>query len=84
MTSQSRVAQKIYSTDDAASYLGTTSASLRKSRVTGELWGLPAPRYRKTGHRCLYLLAELDAFIDAIPTASSTTEARIARQLEVE
>lgn len=38
----------------AAASIGTTAATLRKSRVTGELWGCPTPQYVKFGRTVRY------------------------------
>lgn len=67
----------IYDTRKAAAYLGTTEATLRKSRHTGFLWGYPTPRYLKTGRICRYRLADLDEFLDTIPLANSCAGARV-------
>ena len=49
----------------ASAYLGTTPATLRKSRVTGTLWGFPTPEYLKLGRKVLYERKVLDAWFKA-------------------
>ncbi|MAO59918.1 hypothetical protein ASALC70_00030 [Alcanivorax sp. ALC70] len=46
----------------AAHYLGTTPATLRKSRVTGSLWGFPTPEFLKFGRRVIYERETLDVW----------------------
>lgn len=57
----------------AAAWLGVSSERLRKSRSTGELAGLPAPRYWRLGTkgRVRYRVADLRQWVEAhaVPSA---------------
>ena len=46
----------------AAKYTGVSVGYLRKSRCKG--YGVKGPNYRKIGRRVVYLLQDLDAFLD--------------------
>ncbi len=59
----------------ASLYLGFAQATLRKSRATGELGGVPAPKYLKLGRRVFYPLAELDAWLSQFDPVSNTAQA---------
>ncbi len=55
--------QPHFNTHDAARYLSFSSNTLRISRVTGVLDGVPAPAYRKIGRKVVYDRVVLDAWI---------------------
>lgn len=59
----------------AAQYLGFSQSTLRKSRTTGELGGVDAPKYLKMGWRVFYPLAELDIWLSQFSPVSSTAQA---------
>lgn len=59
----------------ASQYLGFSPATLRKSRTTGELGGVAAPKYLKLGRRVFYPLAELDAWLSQFDPVSNTAQA---------
>ena len=46
----------------AAAYIGIAPSSLKHSRHTGLLCGVPTPAYRKLGRRVVYDLATLHAY----------------------
>jgi len=46
-------------TNTAAIFLGCSPRYLRKSRVTGELFGKPAPKFIKRGRKVDYTIREL-------------------------
>lgn len=52
----------------AAAYLSISENSLRYSRITGLLSGLPTPRFKKIGAKVIYLKSDLDEWIDSLPT----------------
>lgn len=63
---------------DAADLLGTTPATLRKSRVTGSLWGLPTPVFYKFGRRVCYRTEDLERWLLEKGTAcTSNAQARL-------
>lgn len=47
---------------DAAEYVGFSEAFLKKARCG--LTEVPGPRFKKIGTRVIYLLEDLDAFLD--------------------
>lgn len=52
--------QKLHDDSTAAPIIGTTPATLRKSRTTGELWGCPAPQFLKFGRTVRYRAEDLE------------------------
>lgn len=64
--------------EPAARILGTTSATLRKSRVTGELWGCPAPQFVKFGRTVRYRADDLERWLQENgKVCTSTADARL-------
>jgi hypothetical protein len=59
-------------THGAASYLGFGSSTMRVSRVTGTLAGVPAPTYRKIGRKVIYDRMILDEWIDQFANQQKT------------
>ena len=58
----------------AAEVLDTTSNTLKKSRNTGLLWGVPAPPFIKIGGKAIrYKRATLVAWIKALPKEQQNT-----------
>ena len=67
MTSKERVVEiRGYSVANAARYTGLSESFLNKSRVNQSK--LPGPRYIRVGGRCLYLIEDLDAYLDSPPS----------------
>lgn len=60
---------------EAAHILGCHDDTLRKSRSTGYLFGVPAPRHIKTGHTVKYTLKDLVAWLEQNNTSPSDGEA---------
>ena len=62
----------------AAAFLGFQPSTIRKSRSTGLLAGVPAPRYLKLGKRVLYQVSVLNDWLGQFPeiqnTAASTMQ----------
>ncbi len=69
------------STDHGAAYIGASPHSLKRSRRTGLLWGMPAPEFKKAARKVIYLRATLDQWVDRLPTFQNTaqSECREAR-----
>ena len=59
----------------AASFIGTTPDTLKRSRRSGLLWGIPAPEFIKIGRRKIkYRRQTLQGWIDSLPTYNNTGE----------
>ncbi len=56
----------------AAEIIGTTPETLKRSRSTGLLWGLPAPAYRKAGRRVVYHPSDLSDWTGSLPKFENT------------
>ncbi|MDA1371709.1 MAG: hypothetical protein O2971_13240 [Proteobacteria bacterium] len=67
---------------EAAQVLGTTSASLKQSRYTGQLFGKPAPRFMKMGRSARYRLSVLLRFRDQFPEYQNTSEFPVSEEAE--
>jgi hypothetical protein len=65
--------KKLYDTNQAADYLGTTMNTLKQSRNTGLLWGHPAPKFIKMGTAVRYRSDTLDKWLDSLPEEVSNT-----------
>lgn len=63
----------LLSDKEAAPVVGSTPNSLRQSRYTGLLFGVPAPKFIKLGRSIRYRFSELLAFRDSFPEIDSTT-----------
>mgnify|MGYP000046388202 CR=1 FL=1 len=57
----------------AANYLGFGSSTVRVSRVTGTLAGVPAPTYRKIGRKVVYDRMVLSKWIEQFANQQNTT-----------
>lgn len=66
----------IFSTVDAAAYLGVSPGMLRLSRHTGELFkGIKSPPYLKCGFRAVrYLKIDLDEWLAELPRYKNTAD----------
>lgn len=58
----------------AADYLTVGFTTLRNSRHTGLLCGLPAPQFKKMGRKVVYLKKDLDEWLDSLPSYQNTSE----------
>lgn len=56
----------LLTTKEAAAYLGYAEYTLRKSRVTGTLGGVPAPKVTRIGKTPRYKNVDLDLWIDGL------------------
>lgn len=62
----------------AAPMLGVSPATLRKSRVSGTLLGLPTPVFLKMGKTIRYRDSDLKAWLNQFSTFANTAEAKRA------
>jgi len=60
--------------NEAANYLTVGFTTLRNSRHTGLLCGLPAPKFKKMGRKVVYLTKDLDEWLEALPSYQNTSE----------
>lgn len=66
---------------DAAAFLGTTPSTLRKSRVTGMLWGSPTPQFLKYGRVVRYRVSDLERWLaENGQLCSSTADALVSEK----
>jgi len=65
---------KLLSTLEAANYIGCSEVTLRKSRGTGCLFGVDAPKYIKMGKNVRYKLSTLDEWFNQFTEQSSTSD----------
>ncbi|MCY1274450.1 hypothetical protein D9M68_744800 [compost metagenome] len=79
MTAQQIDPQTLYIEAQAAKYLGCAPTTLRKARVTGELFGHPAPVFLKMGRAVRYQGAAIAAFLEQFAPARNTAEAQGVR-----
>ena len=59
-------------THNAAKIIGFASTTLRISRVTGILAGVPAPAYRKIGRKVVYDRVVLDEWLNQFENQNNT------------
>jgi hypothetical protein len=59
-------------THESASHINLASNTLRGSRVSGILCGVPAPTYRKIGRKVVYDRAILDQWLDQFANQPNT------------
>jgi predicted DNA-binding transcriptional regulator AlpA len=64
--------QPMLDTHEFAKKLGFASGTLRMSRVTGILAGVPAPTYRKLGRKVAYDEAVGDEWLAQFPNQPNT------------
>ena len=57
---------KLMKEQDAAEYLGFARGTLKQSRVTGVLAGLPTPAFIKIGYSVRYKLTTLDEWLSQL------------------
>jgi|GEM_PF-1005830 len=76
MTTQQIDSQALYVESLAAKYLGCAPTTLRKSRVTGELFGCPAPVFLKMGRAVRYQGTAIAAFLEQFAPSRNTAEAQ--------
>ncbi len=64
------------SNKDAATYIGYAPLTLKLSRISGELGGVPAPEFKKIGRKVIYLREVLDAWLKKQPTYQNSAQVR--------
>lgn len=58
----------------AAHRIGVSDPSLKLSRQTGLLLGVEAPKFRKLTRKVIYLVDDLDRWLNELPSYSSTAQ----------
>lgn len=72
---QIREAIERLDTHEAANYLGFKSYTLRRSRTTGRLAGVNAPKYRRIGSKTIvYEKVWLDQWLEQFEPQNSTAQ----------
>ncbi len=71
---------KTFDSKQAAKYLCVSEISIRNSRITGLLGGIKAPCFRKIGRKVIYLKADLDRWLEALPEFENTTHMKFEQQ----
>ena len=66
----------LMNTKQAAEYLGVSSYSMKLSRCTGLLCGVPAPTYRKMGRMVRYAPLAISAWLEQFEPQKNTGGAR--------
>ncbi len=59
-------------THESARHIGLASSTVRLSRVSGILCGVPAPAYRKVGRKVIYDRAVLDKWLEQFANQPNT------------
>ena len=67
---------EIYTTKSSAKFLDCAEQTLKQSRVTGKLFGVPAPKFIKLGNSVRYKRETLQAWCDQFTEVSNTGETR--------
>ena len=75
MSESSEHLLKLFDHKKAALILGCSTNTLKQSRVTGVLFGKPAPLYEKHGRKVLYREDRLQEFNKQFLEQSNTTAA---------
>jgi hypothetical protein len=65
-TSLSNSTRQLLDEKEAAFIIGAAMPTLRKSRCTGKLFGMPAPTYLKLGRTIRYKLSVLNDWLDSL------------------
>ena len=65
-TSLSNSTRQLLDEKEAALIIGAATPTLRKSRCTGELFGLPAPTYLKLGRTIRYKVSALNEWLESL------------------
>jgi len=61
-------------TEEAAKLIPCQSSTLKKSRHTGNLFGVTAPQYQKRGRRVFYQLSTLREWLGQFSTYNNTSQ----------
>ncbi|MDX5338010.1 MAG: hypothetical protein LPK25_03210 [Cyclobacteriaceae bacterium] len=65
----------------AAEYLGISEFTLKQSRSTGMLCGLPTPPYRKAGTKVFYEISKLKEWLSNVPEYFNTAHEMLKKPL---
>jgi len=60
-------------THESAHHIGLASSTMRASRVSGILCGVPSPTYRKLGRKVIYDRVVLDEWLSQFANQSNTS-----------
>lgn len=63
-----------WNTWQAAKYMNFAEITVRNSRVSGLLCGVPAPKFRKIGRKVVYFKKDIDDWLAALPSYQNTSE----------
>jgi Helix-turn-helix domain len=66
-------------TKEVAQYLGVVPQTIEKSRMTGKLFGIPAPKFIKRGRLVFYRLGELEQWHSQFEECQTVEEAAFLR-----
>lgn len=69
-----------FNNNEAANYLGVSASSLEKSRVTGQLLGIPGPAYSRVGKSVRYLRATCDEWLKSLPQYKHSAEEHVSKK----
>lgn len=61
-------------TKQTAKEIGLAEITVRNSRLTGLLCGVPAPKFRKIGRKVVYFKKDIDDWLNALPAYQNTSE----------
>ena len=73
MSKKLYITSSLANTHECADKLGFASSTIRMSRVTGLLAGVPAPTYRKIGRKVAYDHVILDQWLNQFANQPNTT-----------
>ena len=79
MSKKQYITTSLANTHECADELGFASSTIRMSRVTGFLAGVPAPTYRKIGRKVVYDRAILDQWLGQFVNQSNTAGRRVSQ-----
>jgi hypothetical protein len=72
MSKKLYITSSLANTHECAGELGFASSTIRMSRVTGILAGVPAPTYRKIGRKVVYDRVVLDEWLSQFANQANT------------
>jgi predicted DNA-binding transcriptional regulator AlpA len=61
-------------TKQTAKELSLAEITVRNSRTSGLLCGVPAPKFRKIGRKVVYFKKDIDDWLAALPAYQNTSE----------
>ena len=72
MSKKQYITTSVANTHECAGDLGFASSTIRMSRVTGILAGVPAPTYRKIGRKVVYDRVVLEEWLSQFANQANT------------